>query len=217
METAQSIRARRTLKVLADPSQPFAVNDAGMAPVLGEILETAGYAPFHFRAADEHRAGALSSAVPWRCHVLLSSTCRKVIDWADRERLTVGKMNHMLAAADACIVVTWLPDPPRDDAVEPAFQGFEPTLRNMEHIAAASAAVQNLLLLATDHGHSSYWSSGGMLRSEPAYDLLGIGRREVLLGAIFLFPSEIGAADSKPGKWREDRGSLDTWCRTVEL
>ncbi|MCR9246886.1 MAG: nitroreductase family protein [bacterium] len=188
-----------------------------MAPLLGEILETAGHAPFHFRAADEHRVGALSSAVPWRCHALLSSTCRKVIDWAQREEMTVGKMNNMLAAADACVLVTWLPDPPRDATAELAFQGFEPTLRNMEHIAAASAAVQNLLLLATDRGFSSYWSSGGMLRSEPAYDLLGLDRKEVLLGAIFLFPAEIGDADAKPGKWRDERGALDTWCRTVEL
>ncbi len=65
----------------------------------------------------------------------------------------------------------------------------------MEHIAAASAAIQNLLLAATARGISNYWSSGGVLRSAQVFQQLGIPRQQILLGAIFLFPSEIGDAE----------------------
>ncbi len=42
--------------------------------------------------------------------------------------------------------------------------GFAVTLTNVEHIAAAYAAIQNLLLAATARGIRNYWSSGGVLR-----------------------------------------------------
>ena len=61
----------------------------------------------------------------------------------------------MLNVAKSTIVMTWLPkkDPDRG-------QLFEPDLKNMEHIAAASAATQNILIGATSLGLRSYWSSG---------------------------------------------------------
>ncbi|MEM1452386.1 MAG: nitroreductase family protein [Planctomycetota bacterium] len=214
MDTFNSIRARRTLKVLADPSHPFAECDGEMEGTLRELMEIAGHAPFHYPAAEAHRGGVLDSIVPWRFHSLPSSVCRHVMAWSEEVGIAVGKMNSMLAAANACVLVTWLPDP-SDEATE--FQAFEPSRRNMEHIAAASAAVQNLLLAATERGLDSYWSSGGYFRTETAYEHLGIDGREVLLGSIFLFPAEIGDVPAKPGALRERRGPLGSWARTLRV
>ncbi|MEM9380821.1 MAG: nitroreductase family protein [Planctomycetota bacterium] len=214
METNDSIRKRRTLKVLADPTRPFAECDGEMDGTLRELMETAGHAPFHYPASEHHRDGPLDSMVPWRFHALPSSVCRSLVEWSEGAGIAVGKMNSMLSAAKACVLVTWLPDP-SDDATE--FQAFEPSRRNMEHIAAASAAVQNLLLASTERGLESYWSSGGHLRTEIAYRHLGIPEREVLLGSIFLFPSDAGDAPTKPGALRERRGPLESWARVLRV
>ncbi|MEM7198631.1 MAG: nitroreductase family protein [Planctomycetota bacterium] len=212
METFDAIRARRTLKVLADPAQPFPECDDALAPTLAGIVEVAGWAPFHYQADAVHRAGTLDSGVPWRFYALAGSACQRLIQWFDAEQMTAGKVRHMLAAARACVLATWLPDPGPDDA----FQAFEPSLRNMEHIAAASAASQNLLLAATDQGFETYWSSGGLFRTEQAYDRLGIPPREVLLGALFLFPTDVQGVPAKPGAHRDARGPAESWSRWVE-
>ena len=213
METSEAIRTRRTLKVLADPAQPFPVDDGALEPHLAELLELASWAPFHKPADDAHREGPLDSAVPWRFTVLPSSSCRSLVAWVDREGVQMGKMSHMLSAASACLVATWLPDP----AEGLGFQEFEPTLRNMEHIAAASAAVQNLLLAGTDRGFETYWSTGGLFRTEKVYDKLEIPRVEVLLGSIFLFPSDTRGVPAFPGALRERRGGIESWSRVVRL
>ena len=122
----------------------------------------------------------------------------------------------MLAAADALIMATWLPNsadvPANGD--EP---GFAATINNMEHIAAASAAIQNFLLAATARGISNYWSSGGVLRGAHVFKLLGIPREQILLGAIFLFPKDFGDAELATSKLREHRGSREAWSRWVSL
>lgn len=214
MNTPESIRARRTIKVLADPAAPFPTRDEELAPVLDELLDLATRAPFHYPAHGSHRAAPMDSPVPWRFHVLPGSSCRTVIRWIEEEGTMKGKMPNMLAAAEACVLATWLPDP-SEDAV--GFQSFAPSLRNMEHIAAASCAVQNLLLAATARGLSNYWSSGGVFRTEAAYDHLGIGHAEVLLGAIFLFPDDVVDAMTKPGAHRDTQGPSASWSRTVAL
>ncbi|REK24836.1 MAG: hypothetical protein DWQ42_12930 [Planctomycetota bacterium] len=132
-----------------------------------------------------------------------------------------GKLPRMLAAATAMIQVTWLPHPPSAES-EPLPTGalFEPTLVNMEHLAAASAAVQNLLLAATACGVPTYWSSGGALREAEAFKLLGIPRREIALGSVLLFPAddaETPGIEHVPGKLRDKRGGAEDFSRRVEL
>jgi len=66
----------------------------------------------------------------------------------------------------------------------------------MEHIAAGSAAIQNVLLGATSRGKRNYWSTGGaLLRSSGLRKKLNIPMDEILLGAIFIYPQELPAAD----------------------
>ena len=202
----QTIRSRHTAKVLATAALPPRDRRA----LVDELLATAGWAPFHRPAADAHR-GALASPVPWRFYALDAAACRDL-----REALgdAGGKVAGLLATADALVQATWLPDPPSETA--PAGALFEPTLANMEHIAAAAAAVQNLLLAATARGVPTFWSSGGgVLRSADVFVRLGIPAGEILLGSIFLFPGETPDDARVRSKLRETRGAPAGWSRWV--
>jgi nitroreductase len=211
---SQVIRDRRTVKVFAATPQDEAANFA----VVEELLEAASWAPFHRGAAKVHlEEGKLQSKVPWRAYVLEADACRVM-----RERLLAledkSKVPPMLGAATHLVQVTWLPDPPEQATEEAKPLLFEPTEKNMEHIAATGAAIQNLLLAATARGIPSYWSSGGALRQRQHLDSLGIPASEILLGSVFLFPpgSEQGT-DLAFGGLREQRGKTEEWSRRVEL
>jgi nitroreductase len=199
------IRARRTTKVLAEEAFP----PADLRGAVEELVATAGWAPFHRVAARVHtETGGLTSIVPWRFYLLDASACRSV----RRELLARGdrsKIPRMLAAASALVLATWLPNPPKG----PVTGLFEATEENMEHVAAAGAAVQNLLLAATARGIPNYWSSGGPLRGGDVFRWMGIPSAEILLGAVFLFPAETGDAEVNPGSHRDRRGAPTDWAR----
>jgi nitroreductase len=202
------IRERRTTKVLAD--EPLPVADARQ--VVEELVATAGWAPFHRVAARVHtESGALTSIVPWRFHLLDAPACR-ALRQALLERGDRSKIPRMLAAATALVQATWLPNPPKG----PVTGLFEATEENMEHVAAAGAAVQNLLLAATARGIPNYWSSGGALRDAEAFGWMGIPAGEILLGSVFLFPADTGDAEVNPGSHRDRRGAPTDWSRWVE-
>jgi nitroreductase len=203
------IRERRTAKVLAEEPLPT----VGMRETVEALVATAGWAPFHRVAARVHQeSGALPSIVPWRFYLLDADGCR-ALRQALLERGNTSKIPRMLAAATALVQATWLPNPPRG----PVTGLFEATEENMEHVAAAGAAVQNLLLSATARGIRTYWSSGGALRDPEAFGWMGIPTGEILLGSIFLFPSDTGDAEVSPGSHRDRRGAPSDWARWVEL
>jgi nitroreductase len=203
------IRGRRTTRVLAD--EPFPVDD--LREVVEELAATAGWAPFHRVAARVHQeSGALTSIVPWRFYLVDAAACR-TLRQALLERGDKGKIPRMLATARALVLATWLPNPPRG----PITGLFEATEENMEHVAAAGAAVQNLLLAATARGIPSYWSSAGPLRGPEAFGWMGIPAGEILLGGIFLFPTDPAGAEVNPGSHRDRRGEPSDWTRWVEV
>lgn len=205
----QVIRNRRTVKVFAD--KPMGATTTRR--IVEELIECAAWAPFHRPSDASHqRREELPSIMPWRCYMLDAATCRQVrkllLDSGD-----TTKIPRILAAATTLIQVTWLPNPAKDrsDGL------FEPTLANMEHIAAASAAIQNLLLAATARGIPSYWSSGGALREQRLFSQLGIPERELLLGSVFLFPPDLENTEHAAGKLREMRGAKEGWARWVDI
>ena len=213
----EAIGQRRTTKVLA--AEPFPADD--ISECLQELLDLAGLAPFHRACEEAHRAGGqtssgapnLSGIEPWRFHCLHAAECRKLAPQLDPEK--AGKIPAMLRSASALILATWLPN--RDSRSDNTSGPFEPTLGNMEHIAAASAAIQNLLLAATARGIANYWSSGGVLRSAETFQRLGISTSEILLGAIFLFPEDVTDAEVVGSKLRDKRTSRDNWSRVISL
>jgi nitroreductase len=203
------IRERRTSKVLADEPLPA----VSAREAVEEVVATAGWAPFHKAAARVHQeSGVLTSIVPWRFHLLDAPACR-ALRQVLLERGDKSKVPRMLAAATALVQATWLPNPPK----EAAAGLFEATEENMEHVAAAGAAVQNLLLAATARGFRSYWSSGGALRGAEAFGWMGIPAGEILLGSVFLFPADTGDAEVAPGSHRDRRGAPTDWARWVDL
>ncbi len=210
MHTDDAIRNRCTEKVLSDTDLPTENHVA----IVNELLSLAGMAPFHRACEDHHRIGGLTGIEPWRFYAMDAKDCRKLALRIPLEN--AGKIPAMLRAADALILATWLPNAGRHKAMgdEP---GFELTLANVEHLAAASAAIQNLLLAATARGISNYWSSGGVLRLPIVLEQLGISTNELVLGAIFLFPKEIGSAERVTSKLREHRQPKEKWSRWIQV
>ncbi|QEG24498.1 nitroreductase family protein [Mariniblastus fucicola] len=210
----EAIQKRHTLKVLADPDAPWPQPANSLRDKVNDLLKMATNAPYHKPADKVHFNDPLNSPVPWRFHVVDAAACRELSERLADVDVPTGKIRNMLAAADALVMSNWLPNPADQDL---EFQQFLPTLQNMEHIAAGSAAIQNLLLLATEAGWNNYWSSGGVLRSEMVFQWMGIPLNQILLGAIFLFPSATGDADVKPGSLRDRKGDTSQWSRWVEL
>ena len=121
----------------------------------------------------------------------------------------------MLNTANALLQVTWLPDDPITDLEDDL--PFKGSLRNMEHIAATSSAIQNMLLTATGLNIPNYWSSGGVLKTNELSKVLEISQNEILLGAIFLFPEDVSKAKVVPGGLRDKKGERSQWTRYVSL
>lgn len=203
---SEALRARRTAKVLGDPEAPLPVGGDHRAAIDALLVE-AGLAPYHHPSGSGHH-GELSSPVPWRIYKFDAACCRKLLAQLRADHPGAGKILDMLAAADALLQVTWLPDLNEDCPEGQCFLGTE---RNMEHIAASAAAVQSFLLLATAHGFQTYWSSGGILRSEDVFGRMAIPVNQVLLGSVFLFPQDVGGAEVRPGKLRDKRGGVGDW------
>ena len=237
------IRARRTSKLLLAPEHRAAREadwTEAHARELERMIEGAAWAPFHRRANEAaHRGGDLDSPLPWRFHVLEGRACTALIDWLERQgarhpdskwsRARQSKIKDMLAACGALVQATWLPDPPAEAPGTAGSAGSDDRARgdgpaepilsvaNVEHVAAASAAVQNLLLAAEARGWRSYWSSGGILRDAEVFERLGIAREEALLGSVFLSPAVAEHAVERAGGLREERGEIGRWMRRVIL
>lgn len=119
------IRSRHTSKVMVSPDElPAAAQPwtAEHSSALRQMIETAGWAPFHRRCHEAtHRQGDLDSVVPWRFHVLEQSACRALLSYLKQQvdkgddpawaRAWQSKIKDMLAACGALVQVTWLPDP----------------------------------------------------------------------------------------------------------
>lgn len=216
MTVNEAIQNRQTAKVLGNQEVPLPSTE-NVQPLIEELIAIAGNAPFHYACHATHRKKnhPLPSIVPWRFYSLDTKACRTLLSFLKDHDLATGKIPKLLAAATALVQVTWLPNPPAQ-----AIDGlFEPSLKNMEHIAATSAAIQNLLLAATAKKIPNYWSSGGVLREKIVFDLLQIPTKEILLGSIFLFPKEVEKLEVtvKKGKLRELKGKLNDWATWVSF
>ncbi|MDE0149928.1 MAG: nitroreductase family protein [Rhodospirillaceae bacterium] len=207
---ADILTTRKTTKVMFDPERPAAPETD--RETIESLIALAGWAPFHKPAHRVHWRGT-RTIEPWRFHLADAGTCRRLIGFVQDNAEKAGRVPQMLAAAEALILATWLPNPPEngDDGLNGGL--FEPTMANMEHIAAASAAVQSFLLAATERGLTTYWSSGGYLRDTATFDLLGIPAQQILLGAVFVFPNDGG--ERIPGGMRDKRSERAAWSNWV--
>lgn len=202
---------RRTLKILSTSS--LEINQPeNFSNDINEMLELAGKAPFHYpantKAVEQHQ---LKSIAPWRFYVLDSKACRDLAAYYLNHKIEGGKIVQMLNCATALIQATWIPE--ESDSKE-----MELNQKNIEHIAATSAAIQNLLLSATEKEYENYWSSGGTLRDENFKTLLKIPKNEQLLGSIFLF-KDVDTANTKQikGAWRNKQGKNKDYATFINI
>lgn len=208
---ADILTARKTTKVMFDPENPAAPETD--RDTIESLIGLAGWAPFHKPAHRVHWRGT-RTIEPWRFYLADAETCRRLIGFVQAGAEKPGRVPQMLAAAQALVLATWLPNPPERDGEGQDAEGlFEPTMANMEHIAAASAAVQSFLLASTERGLTTYWSSGGYLRDAATFDFLGIPTRQILLGAVFVFPNDGG--ERIPGGLRDKRSERAAWSNWV--
>jgi len=156
----EAICARRTHKVLGGAgSQPEAFAEA-----LRESLAVAGMAPFHF---------ARNEAIPepWRLRAFVGAGLDRVRSELDAADVLYAKLPAIFGGAGALVQASWLPEARPE--------------RDWEHLAAASAAVQNLLLAMHARGYASYWCSAPVLGKAEAARILGVDAAEAYLGSLF--------------------------------
>lgn len=211
MNIKDSIYTRKTTKILSPT--PLLTSNFNAA-LINELLTAAHWAPFHKPCADNHRNGGLDAIMPWRFYILGSESCRKLNEKLKPLDKPLGKIEGLLNSADYLIQATWTPDTENasDDAL------FHGSLANMEHIAAASAAIQNILLTATAKGIANYWSSGGVLRDKFVFDTLGIDKAQILLASIFLFSTNNHPnCEQQYSKMRDKRSAISQYSKQVIL
>ncbi len=209
------IRRRKTSKVLGSLEQPPAIDDETLThgdSLVRQSIDDAGWAPFHFdRHVDE-------IAEPWRVCLLRHSSCkyisRQLSAWFT-DMKPGNKMPALLTACGCVVLVTWIP--------QKAAAGEDPAKLvnvNEEHLAATAAFVQNLLLLLDAGGMNTYWSSGGLLKSQLAFDKLGISRDQQLIACIFVdYAAEDStrAVEFAGGGQREKRSPSSRWTTEIVL
>lgn len=76
-------------------------------------------------------------------------------------------------------------------------RGTNPNIPEIEEVAATAAAIENLLLGATENGIATFWSSGGRTHHPALRAHFGLGDEDRILGIIYLGYSD---AEPKPGK-----------------
>jgi len=216
MTTEEAIQKRKTLKLRADPHNPLPVlKGDDYKIVIEQLIQLAGKAPFHYESHQIRQNEDLPGAEPWRFYVLDCKNCRKLLDSLNKNTPLKAPegIRQMLAAADALIISTWLPEPSRKKT-----RTFYPNVKNMEHIAATGAAIQNLLLAATSKGVNAYWSSGGILRKPKVMHFLGVPNEEILVGAVFLFPHQFpDTVETKAGKNADKRGDVRDFMQWITI
>ncbi len=209
----ETIRSRRTFKVLADVENPITFEHPTEAvdQQVRDLIASAGFAPFHYdRSVD-------GTPEPWRCHIVWHKDCRRIAremsNWFP-EMKPSNKLPAMLSACGCLVLITWIPH----TTVEGA-SAEKLTTINEEHLAATSAMVQNFLLLLTAANLGSYWSSGGQFKTSTMFEKLSVPATEKLAAAVFVEYPETQSAplERLAGKNHAKRTPMSNWTREVNL
>jgi nitroreductase len=142
------------------------------AETVNELLSLADWAPTHGRTE------------PWRFFVYGGMAKKEFgvahadLYWKNtaedkRQEATFEKLMHNVDNASHLIIAVMK-------------RGENAKIPQLEEIAAASTAIQNILLGATALGISSFWSTGGMTHSHALKEYLHLGADDIIMGLIFL-------------------------------
>lgn len=209
---ADLIRHRKTTKVFGLPDQPVQLSAEAARRHDQQVraaVAAAGPAPFHFARNLE------AVAEPWRVTTLWWEACRALaaeLPGLCPDLKPGNKLPAILSASGAAVLVHWLPA-----GAEEVAEPLKREETNFEHLAAASAYVQNLLLLLTAAGLESYWASANLLDGPPVKSRLGIPAGRKLLGAIIVgYPlAETAALERAGGGNHAKRSPATAWSREL--
>lgn len=160
------IRNRRTIKPEKMNGRPIPEE------VIVELLSMADWAPTHGRTE------------PWRFIVVAPN---KVMEFSlrhanlykqttDPASFTQEKFNKIVALAEnsSHVIIAWMKRSPTRKVPE------------IEEVAAAAAAIQNLLLAATANGIATFWSSSGLTHHPALKEEFKMAPEDLVLGIIYL-------------------------------
>jgi nitroreductase len=186
MDTLLAIRSRRTVK-----------NFTGAAidrPTLTLLLDLAHQAPTH-RMTQPWRFVVLDQPAIARLEAFLVATpAIAAVPDPQKGAAKLAKLRERLPTLGAMIQVTW------ERASKPDI--------DLEEHAAASAAVQNLLLAATALGLGSFWSTNQALGHPETLRWAGADpAREGFLGSLWLGV----ASDHPPAPHRHPLATVTRW------
>ncbi len=139
---------------------------------VNQLLALADWAPTHGRTE------------PWRFFVYGGEALKKFgkahgeLYWNHtaedkRQEATREKLEHNVDKVSHLVVAVMK-------------RGENVKIPQVEEVAAASAAVQNILLGATALGIASFWSTGGMTHTHALKEYLELGEHDIVMGLIFL-------------------------------
>jgi nitroreductase len=160
------IENRRTTK-------PHLLNGRKIADEdIQKLLQLADWAPTHGHTEPWHFHIFAGDKVLQFCsdHAILY---QQQTDPEKFDQAKFDKLQHMGDLASHIIVASMK-------------RGNLPKIPALEEIAAASCAIQNLLLGATALGIASYWGSGGMAYHPAMKSFLKLGEEDVVLGILYL-------------------------------
>lgn len=144
-----------------------------------EILELANWAPSH------------GLTEPWRFKVYAGEAVKTFCQQhADLYRQNIPAEKYMPEKFDK---LAHMGDAASHILIGIMHRGNLPAIPVLEEIAAASCAIQNILLGATAAGIATYWGSGGMAYHPAMKAYLNLREEDLVLGIIYL-----GYSDKKP-------------------
>ena len=186
MDVLDAIRDRRTIGKIGDQLPP--------REVIEELLEAATWAPNH-RVNEPWRFFVLAGDARVEFgKVMAEDQLRHMPQATPEQRQAIEQAQHAKATRSPVIIVVAV-DPPKGKDLD------------VENIAAASAAIQNMLLVAHARGLATKWSTGAPAVSDYVKEYFGLTPQHHLLAFIYLGY----AAQEHPRGRRTPHHQKTTW------
>jgi nitroreductase len=180
MSVQEAIRARRTIKEYRPEPVP--------RPLIDAVLEAAAWAPNHHLTQ------------PWRFIILEGvarlplAELRRALKRRELQEKGLPPDQIEAEAADSGAKLLRAPV-----LIVVACQQVGDAIRREEDYSATVAAVQNLLLAATELGLGTFWTSGPIAFAPETKALLGLDPSDRIVGIIHLgFPAETPSSSRRP-------------------
>jgi len=184
MSILETIKSRRTI----DPD--LFNGEIVEEKVINEMLESANWAPTH------------GFTEPWRFVVYSRNKVQEFGDFhADlfkrltpTEQFLQKKYEKIKYRAKNCSHVIVCINK----------RGDKSNIPEIEEIAASSAAIQNMLLVATENNIGTFWSTGGMCYHDEFKKYFGFGNEDKVLGIVYVGKYNIENPQGKRNSdWKE--------------